>query len=95
MRNIAIGNRVYDDTTYRVGKVVEYNDNIVKLTDEDYNTWLVNEENAYLVNEELSEQYGILICDEHNKDIDYPYYIPIADKNAYSIELEHFADMYS
>jgi hypothetical protein len=56
---------------------------------------LVNEENAYLVNEELSEQYGILICDEHNKDIDYPYYIPIADENAYSIELEHFAEIYS
>ena len=95
MRNIAIGNRVYDDTTYRVGKVVEYNDNMIKLTDEDYNTWLVNEENAYLVNEELSEQYDILICDEHNKDIDYPYYIPIADENAYGIELEHFAEIYS
>ena len=71
MRNITIGSRVYDDTNYRVGKVVGFENNKVKLTDEDYNTWLVNEENAYLVNEELSEQYGILICDEHNKDIDY------------------------
>lgn len=95
MRNITIGSRVYDDTNYRVGKVVGFENNKVKLTDEDYNTWLVNEENAYLVNEELSEQYGILICNEHNEDIDYPYYIPIADENAYSIELEHFAEMYS
>lgn len=95
MRNITIGSRVYDDTNYREGKVVGFENNKVKLTDEDYNTWLVNEENAYLVNEELSEQYGILICDEHNEDIDYPYYIPIADENAYTIELEHFAEMYS
>ena len=45
---------------------------------------------------ELSNKYGIDICDEHNETMDnYPYYIPIADENAFEIELEHYSFEYA
>lgn len=99
-RNFYVGQRIYDCNTYCMGKVTEINNTDpieckLKLTDENYNTWWVKAQDAYVVNEELSQKHNIIICDEHDDELDYPYYIPIADENAYEIELEHFAETYS
>ena len=99
-RNFYIGQRIYDCNTYCMGKVTEINNTDpieckLKLTDENYNTWWVKVQDAYVVSEELSQKHNIIIFDEHDNELDYPYYIPIADENAYEIELEHFAETYS
>ena len=99
-RKFYCGQRIYDCETYREGKVVEIVEvspieRKLKLVDENYNHWWVKEQDAYIINEELSKKYNIVICDEHDSYLDYPYYIPIADENAYEIELEHFSNSYS
>lgn len=95
MAHLNINNKVYDALNYNEGVVIEITeDNKVVYLNNDDKFITIPLEYAYMVNEELSQEYGILICIEHNKDIDYPYYIPIADENAYAIELEHFSMEY-
>ena len=98
MRTLDIGMKVYDCKNYRFGKIVAVNtdNNTYTLKDDDYNQYALADEYVYVVDEELSNKYGITICKEHNQtEGEYPYYIPIADENAYEIELVHFAEMYS
>lgn len=95
-RNLNVGDLVYDDKNYTDAVIVEVlDDNKVLLINDNYDKWKVDINYVYSVNKELSNKYNILICDEHNEDIDYPYYIPIAQENAYEIELEHFSELYS
>ena len=90
------GVRIYDALNYNEGKVLSSTDNEVTYRDDEFNTHIIPTEYAYSINEELTEKYGILICNEHNQlEGEYPYYIPMADENAYEVELEHFSQMYS
>ena len=92
MARLERGMRLYDALNYNEGKVLSVEDNKVTYRDNEFNTHTIPSEYAYAVNEELSNKYGFMICDEHNQlEGDYPYYIPMADENAYEVELEHFA----
>ena len=62
-RKFYCGQRIYDCETYREGKVVEIVEVSpieykLKLVDENYNHWWVKEQDAYIINEELSKKYN-------------------------------------
>lgn len=96
MCHLNIGNTIYDAETFNSGVVIGIEDNNVIYRDDNFNTFSTSIENAYKVNDELSVKYGLIICDEHNNlEGEYPYYIPIADENAYDFELEHFSSCYT
>lgn len=90
--NLNIKDEIYDACNYNSGVVIDIKENgTIIYRDEYYNQHTTNINYTYKVNKELSNKYGYIICDEHNEDIDYPYYIPHADENAYDFELEHFS----
>lgn len=41
----------------------------------------------YKIAPRLSKKIGETICYEHNKDVDYPFYMPSNDENYYRVEL--------
>jgi hypothetical protein len=87
---------MYDANNYNFVTLISVEDNVAVVKDENYNTYKVGVDYLYTINEELTNKYGIAICDEHNElDGEYPYYIPIADENAYEFELTHFAMNFS
>ena len=90
------GVMVYDDINYEMVVVISSNENKTIVRDENYNQYETDTNNLYTINNELTDKYGIIICDEHNHtENDYPYYIPIAQENAYEFELEHFSISFS
>lgn len=95
-RNLTNGIYMYDANNYNFVTLISVEDNIAIVKDENYNTYKISVDYLYTINEELTNKYGIVICDEHNElDGEYPYYIPIADENAYDFELVHFAMNFS
>ena len=95
-RNLTIGKKMYDAFNYSFVTLISIDNNIAIVKDENYNTYNIVIDYLYAINEELTDKYGIVICDEHNKlEGEYPYYIPIADENAYDFELDHFAVNFS
>lgn len=95
-RTLDKGIVAYDAKNYNNVIVVSSNDDITIVRDEYYNNYEVETFYLYIINTDLSNKYGITICDEHNKtNGDYPYYIPLVDENAYDFELEHYSIMFS
>lgn len=90
------GIKVYDAKNYNYAYVVFSNEDKTIVRDDNYNQYEIDTDDLYVINVELSNKYGIDICDEHNETMDnYPYYIPIADENAFEIELEHYSFEYA
>lgn len=95
-RTLDFGIVVYDAKNYNNAIVISSNEDITIVRDDNYNSYEVETFYLYVINTDLTNKYGITICDEHNEtNGDYPYYIPLADENAYDFELEHFSIMYS
>lgn len=95
-RTLDFGIVVYDAKNYNNVMVISSNEDVTIVRDDNYNHYEVETIYLYVINTDLTNKYGITICDEHNEtNGDYPYYIPLADENAYDFELEHFSIMYS
>lgn len=91
-----VGDKIYDANMYEEGTIIEINDDKVVYRDDDFNVCTTNDECAYKINTELTEKYGIVICDEHNyTEQGYEYFIPIADENAFEYELETYSVNYA
>lgn len=91
---IKVGARVYDWSISEWGTITEIDSCLVAIKydnyeDEDGNNELW-EENCYVYplaeGVRLKKDKDVEVCLEVNAEVDYPYYVPDYDENAYEIE---------
>lgn len=95
MERLNIGDKIYDTFNYTEGIVLENNDGVIKYRDNNFNTISSKEKYIYKVNQPLTDKMGIMVCEEFHKDINYPYYVPIANENCHENDLAYFSRIYS
>lgn len=92
MERLNVNDMVYDALNYNEGVIVDVKDNTIVYRDNNFNTTIIDDKYAYMIDVDLSNKHNITICIEHNQtNGDYPYYIPIANENCYEDELNDFS----
>ena len=90
-----VDERIYDTLNYNEGIITNIENDIITYRDNNFNNHKTKVGSIFKVNEGLSKEFNILICNNNTENDDRAYFIPMANKAVYAFELKEYSQLFS